>query len=65
MEGLGPEDLKERKTLHRRFQDIVRQQMKDDENTDWGAYVGEMKGFCNLFCSCLTADTCPNKVTRR
>ena len=41
-----PEDLEERKTRHRGFQDIVRQQMKDGEIADWGAYVGETKGFC-------------------
>ena len=41
-----PEDLEERKTQYRSFQDIVRRQMKDGEISDWGACVGEMKGFC-------------------
>lgn len=41
-----PEDLAARKAQHRGFQDIVRQQMKGGEISDWGAYVGERNGFC-------------------
>ncbi len=41
-----PEDLEKRKAMHMGFQDIVRQQLKTGEISRWGAYVGELNGFC-------------------
>ncbi|MCC6368303.1 MAG: hypothetical protein IT165_32665 [Bryobacterales bacterium] len=41
-----PEDLEKRKAQHQGFQDIVRQQMKTGEISQWGGYAGETKGFC-------------------
>ncbi|MCC6341874.1 MAG: hypothetical protein IT166_06735 [Bryobacterales bacterium] len=41
-----PEELEKRKAQHLGFQEIVRQQMKSGEISQWGAYAGETKGFC-------------------
>ncbi|MCC6394580.1 MAG: hypothetical protein IT167_28550 [Bryobacterales bacterium] len=41
-----PEDLEKRKAMHQGFQEIVRQQMKAGEISQWGACAGEARGFC-------------------
>lgn len=44
--GLMPEDFEERKARHQGFQQAVKQQLADGQIAEWGAFVGEMNGYC-------------------
>ena len=44
--ALTPEDFEERKARHLGFQRVVSQQLKDGQIAEWGAFVGEMNGYC-------------------
>ena len=44
--GLMPEDLEERKARHQGFQHAVKQQLEAGQLAEWGAFVGEMNGYC-------------------
>ena len=40
-----PTDLKERATVAMKFNEMIKQNIKDGKTTDWGVFVGGKKGY--------------------